>query len=148
MTASPSQFGARMTSCSIVGYGRPNACRGRCGPCVVRARAARAPRAYHDMKIALLQVNPTVGDLAGNAAVILDALHQAAALGAELAVTPELSLAGYLPRDLLLSSGFVQKAWRTLEALACDAASLPPVLVGLPEPTASDEGRPLYNCAA
>jgi NAD+ synthase (glutamine-hydrolysing) len=100
------------------------------------------------MRIALLQVNPTVGDLAGNAAVILDALGRAAALGADLAVTPELALVGYLPRDLLLSPGFVAGSWRALEALARDAASLPPVLVGLPEPTASDEGRPLYNSAA
>jgi len=100
------------------------------------------------MKIALLQVNPTVGDLAGNADVILDALRQAAALGADIAVTPELSLVGYLPRDLLLSPGFVQKSWAALDALARDAAALPPVLVGLPEPNASDEGRPLYNSAA
>jgi len=99
------------------------------------------------MKIALLQVNPTVGDLTGNAGLILDAVRQAAALGADLAVTPELALVGYLPRDLLLSPGFVQKSWQTLEALACDTAALPPVLVGLPEPNPSDEGRPLYNSA-
>src|SRR5258708_39485228 len=99
------------------------------------------------MKIALLQVNPTVGDLTGNAALILDALCQAAVLGAELAVTPELALVGYLPRDLLLSPGFVQKSWQVLEALARDAAALPPVLVGLPEPNPSDEGRPLFNSA-
>ena len=65
--------------------------------------AARAFEAYHDMKIALLQVNPTVGDLSGNAGIILDALRRAAALGADLAVTPELALVGYLPRDLSIS---------------------------------------------
>src|SRR5215510_3895881 len=100
------------------------------------------------MKIALLQVNPTVGDLSGNAALILDALRRAADAGADLAVTPELALVGYLPRDLLLSAGFVRKSWGVLETLARDATSLPPVLVGLPEPNTSDEGRPLYNCAA
>jgi NAD+ synthase (glutamine-hydrolysing) len=100
------------------------------------------------MKIALLQVNPTVGDLTGNARLILDALARAAELGADLAVTPELALVGYLPRDLLLSPGFVQKSWRAVEALAGAASTLPPVLVGLPEPNTSDEGRPLYNCAA
>jgi NAD+ synthase/NAD+ synthase (glutamine-hydrolysing) len=100
------------------------------------------------MKIALLQVNPTVGDLTGNAGLILDALRQAAVFGAELAVTPELALVGYLPRDLLLSPGFVRKSWQALEALARDTAALPPVLVGLPEPNPSDEGRPLYNSAA
>jgi NAD+ synthase/NAD+ synthase (glutamine-hydrolysing) len=100
------------------------------------------------MKIALLQINPTVGDLAGNARLILDALRDAGARGADLAATPELALVGYLPRDLLLSSGFVHRSWEALADLARDAASLPPVLVGLPEPNPSDRGRPLYNTAA
>jgi NAD+ synthase/NAD+ synthase (glutamine-hydrolysing) len=100
------------------------------------------------MKIALLQVNPTVGDVAGNARLILDALKTASAADADLAATPELALVGYLPRDLLLSPGFVRRSWDALEALARDAAGLAPVLVGLPEPNASDEGRPLFNTAA
>ena len=62
------------------------------------------------MKIALLQINPTVGDLAGNARLILDALGRAGAAGADLAVSPELSLVGYLPRDLLLSPEFVARS--------------------------------------
>src|SRR5262245_41144390 len=99
------------------------------------------------MKIALLQIDPTVGDLAGNARLILAALGEAHERGAALAVTPELALVGYLPRDLLLSAGFVRRSWDALAALARDAASLPPVLVGLPEPNASDEGRPLFNSA-
>jgi predicted amidohydrolase len=53
------------------------------------------------MKIALLQINPTVGDFAGNAQLIADGVAAAKRDGAELAVTPELALAGYLPRDLL-----------------------------------------------
>ena len=100
------------------------------------------------MKIALLQVNPTVGDLAGNARLILDALRVASAAGADLAATPELALVGYLPRDFLLDAGFVRRGWEALDALARDAASLAPVLVGLPEPNPSDEGRPLFNSAA
>ncbi len=99
------------------------------------------------MKIALLQINPTVGDLAGNARLILDALGAARAAGADLAVTPELALVGYLPRDLLLSEGFVGRSWAALADLARAAAGLPPVLVGLPEPNASDQGRPLFNTA-
>jgi NAD+ synthase (glutamine-hydrolysing) len=99
------------------------------------------------MKIALLQLNPTVGDLAGNRRLILDALRIATAAGADLAATPELVLVGYLPRDLLLSSGFVQRSWEAVESLARDAADLAPVLVGLPEPNPSDEGRPLFNTA-
>jgi NAD+ synthase (glutamine-hydrolysing) len=99
------------------------------------------------VKIALLQINPTVGDLAGNARLILDALAEARTQGAALAVTPELGLVGYLPRDLLLSGGFVRRSWEAVQALARDAAGLPPVLVGLPEPNPSDEGRPLFNSA-
>ena len=100
------------------------------------------------MKIALLQVNPTVGDIAGNARLVLDALRAASATGADLAATPELALVGYLPRDFLLNPGFVRRSWEALETLARDAASLAPVLVGLPEPNPSDEGRPLFNSAA
>ena len=62
------------------------------------------------MKIALLQVNPTVGDVTGNARRILDALREAASKGADLAATPELALVGYLPRDLLLNPGFVRRS--------------------------------------
>jgi len=97
------------------------------------------------LKIALLQINPIVGDLTGNARLVLDALRTAADRGATLAVTPELALVGYLPRDLLLNPAFVRRAWEVLAALAADASGLPPVLVGVPEPNPSDEGRPLFN---
>jgi len=100
------------------------------------------------MKIALLQINPTVGDLAGNARQILDALEEARAGGADLAVTPELALVGYLPRDLLLSVEFVHRSWEALADLALRSAALPPVIVGLPEPNDAAEGRPLFNAAA
>jgi len=99
------------------------------------------------MKIALLQIDPTVGDLTGNAALIREALVQAGARGADLAITPELALVGYLPRDLLLDPAFIAKSWDVVADLARDAASLPPVLVGLPEPNDADEGRPLFNSA-
>src|SRR5947207_3370168 len=100
------------------------------------------------MKIALLQINPTVGDLAGNARLIATAVREAGTKGADLAVTPELALVGYLPRDLLLSAGFVNRSWHHLDELAEALAGEPPVLVGLPEPNPSDEGRPLFNAAA
>src|SRR5262249_21339274 len=88
-----------------------------------------------------------VGDLAGNASLIADAVRDAAAKGADLAVTPELALVGYLPRDLLLSPAFVTRSWEIATSMARELAGQPPVLVGLPEPNPSDEGRPLFNTA-
>jgi NAD+ synthase/NAD+ synthase (glutamine-hydrolysing) len=99
------------------------------------------------VKIALLQIDPTVGDVRGNAALIADAAREAAGAGADLAVAPELSLVGYLPRDLLLNAGFVRRSWDHAADLARVLADGPPVLVGLPEPNHSDIGRPLYNSA-
>ncbi|MEW5772175.1 MAG: NAD+ synthase [Thermodesulfobacteriota bacterium] len=100
------------------------------------------------MKAGLLQVNPTVGDLAGNARLILDAARRAATQGADLCITPELALMGYPPRDILLDRDFVAAAWETLAGLAAAARDLPPLLAGLAEPNSSGVGRPLYNCAA
>jgi NAD+ synthase (glutamine-hydrolysing) len=97
------------------------------------------------MRIALAQLNPTIGDLQGNAAQIL-----AAAQGmddVQLLLTPELSLCGYPPRDLLLDPGFAGAAINRLHHLATE---LPPnlaVLVGLPTPAGQD-GKPLHNSIA
>jgi NAD+ synthase (glutamine-hydrolysing) len=97
------------------------------------------------MKIALAQLNPTIGDLQGNAAQIL-----AAAQGldnVQLLLTPELSLCGYPPRDLLLDPGFAGAALDRLHFLTTE---LPPdlaVLVGLPTPAGQD-GKPLHNSVA
>jgi NAD+ synthase/NAD+ synthase (glutamine-hydrolysing) len=99
------------------------------------------------VKIALLQVNPTVGDIDGNARLIRDAAREARARGADLAVTSELALVGYLPRDLLLSEGFIARSWQAVHDLASSLADLPPTLVGLPEPNPAEEGRPLFNTA-
>ena len=99
------------------------------------------------VNIALLQVNPLVGDLTGNAKLIADAACEAGRRGADLAVTPELALVGYLPRDLLLGGAFVAESWDVAATLARDLINLPPVLVGLPEPNPSDAGRPLFNTA-
>src|SRR5262245_49247995 len=100
------------------------------------------------MNIALLQINPTVGDLQGNSRLIVEAAREAARRGADLAVTPELALVGYLPRDLLLSGDFVARSWTSLGQLAATLADGPPTLVGLPEPNRAEEGRPLFNTAA
>jgi predicted amidohydrolase len=70
------------------------------------------------MKIAIAQLNCTVGDLPGNAAKILDAAERAKALGADLVLTPELSLCGYPPEDLLLRADFRAACQQALAALA------------------------------
>jgi NAD+ synthase (glutamine-hydrolysing) len=97
------------------------------------------------MKIALIQFNPTVGDLKGNSAKIANAAKSAEA---DLAVTSELALLGYPPRDLLLRSDFISDSWRVLKELASDLADAPTILVGLAEPNPSAVGRPLFNSAA
>lgn len=100
------------------------------------------------MNIALLQLNPTIGDLAGNAARIADAVRRAASQGADLCICPELALTGYPPRDLLLSSSFVKAAGSRMRDLAADLADAPPVLAGLPTPNETGKGRPLHNSVA
>ena len=103
------------------------------------------------MKIAIAQLNPIIGDLPGNAQKILDAAQQAAAKGARLLLTPELSLCGYPPRDLLLNPSFVAAMGMKLKQLAID---LPPdlaVLVGTVCPNLKAHttgGKSLFNSIA
>ena len=99
------------------------------------------------LRIALLQINPTAGDLNGNSSLIVSAARAAQAQGADLVVTPELALMGYLPRDLLMSQGFVRRSGEMLERMAAELADAPPLLVGVATPNPSDMGRPLFNSA-
>ncbi|MGA7938111.1 MAG: NAD+ synthase [Kovacikia sp.] len=103
------------------------------------------------MKIAIAQLNPTIGDLTGNARRILEAAHQAAGQGARLVLTPELSLCGYPPRDLLMHPGFVEAMATTLEQLAKDLPPQLAVLVGTVELNSGslqEGGKPLFNSMA
>ena len=70
------------------------------------------------MRIALAQINTTVGDIAGNEARILAAYQRGVAAGVDLVVVPELAITGYPPRDLLLKSGFVARNLAALDRLA------------------------------
>lgn len=84
------------------------------------------------MRIALAQLNPVVGDLAGNSERLLDMVRQASAFQPHLLVAPELFLSGYPPKDLLLRHGFVEACDRAVDDLA---TRLPPslgLLVGHP----------------
>ena len=85
------------------------------------------------MRIAIAQLDQVVGDLEGNAARIVDAVRSASATGADLVVTPELSLCGYPPEDLLLRPAFLEACERQLGALAAATRDGPAVLVGFPE---------------
>ena len=103
------------------------------------------------MKLAIAQLDPTIGDLMGNAQQILAAAQTAVEQRAHLLLTPELSLCGYPPRDLLLRPGFIQQMQTTLEQLANDLPRELTVLVGLAQANidAGKKGqKPLYNSMA
>ncbi|MBD2442028.1 NAD+ synthase [Dolichospermum sp. FACHB-1091] len=82
------------------------------------------------MKIAIAQINPLIGDLSGNAQKILEMSQQASLTGVRLLLTPELSICGYPPRDLLLNPSFVVAMDQTLQKLAEDLPTNLAVLVG------------------
>ena len=84
------------------------------------------------MRIALAQMNPTVGDLNGNCRQILKLAHLAAEQNAELMIVSELAICGYPPKDLLLRSGFVEACDRAVTYLAASLPSKLGVLVGHP----------------
>lgn len=103
------------------------------------------------MKVALCQIDVTVGDFAGNARKILAFASQARAQGAELAVFPELALCGYPPEDLLVRPSFLEAHDRALQELAANVPPALDLLVGCVEANdAADArgGRPLFNAVA
>src|SRR3954452_404957 len=94
------------------------------------------------MRLALAQINPIVGDLTGNRALILEQLENAKGAGADLVLFPELAVTGYPPEDLLLRPGFVRAAERSLHEIARAARGVVAV-VGTPY-----FERDLYNTCA
>src|SRR3954470_13565601 len=100
------------------------------------------------MRIALAQINPTVGDLAANARKMIDFATRAKAQGAQLVVFPELSVTGYPPKDLLLKAQFVEDNIRAVDRIARDAARGIDLIVGYPDRNPNPVGRPLYNAVA
>ena len=99
------------------------------------------------MRLGLAQLNPTVGDLAGNRRKILDAYTALVAQGAELVVFPELAVCGYPPRDLLFKRRFVPDVAETLAQIAAATGAVP-AIVGTVELNPTGRGRPFYNSAA
>jgi NAD+ synthase len=101
-------------------------------------------RPADSLKIALAQLNPTVGDVAGNANKVRLARKQAATMGADVVAFPELFIAGYPPEDLVLKPAFQAACRSAVEALARESTSGPAVLVGTPW---VEDGK-LYNAYA
>jgi NAD+ synthetase len=99
------------------------------------------------MKIALAQINTTVGDLAGNEAKILAAYHRGIEAHAEIVVCPELSVCGYPPRDLLYKRNFLPANRATLQRLA-KATGKTGLLVGYAGCNDKRPGREATNSAA
>jgi NAD+ synthase/NAD+ synthase (glutamine-hydrolysing) len=100
------------------------------------------------VKCALLQLNPLVGDLAGNAGRIISLARRASALGAKLAVTSEMALIGYPPRDLLLYPAVAEAAGREAREIARQLADLELTLIlGTVSQCQAGRGRTLANTA-
>lgn len=99
------------------------------------------------MKAALAQINPTVGDFAGNEAKILSAYRRGVEVGAEMVLCPELSITGYPPRDLLLKKSFVAWNLDVLNRLAA-ATGKTGLLVGYVGKNEVQPGREVTNSVA
>ncbi|NEQ87738.1 MAG: NAD+ synthase, partial [Moorea sp. SIO2I5] len=103
------------------------------------------------MKIAIAQLNPTIGDITGNAQQILEVANTAASQDVRLLLTPELSLCGYPPRDLLLNPKFRESMTTQVQQLAQQLPLSLAVLVGTVTRNTKAElagGKPLYNSIA
>jgi NAD+ synthase (glutamine-hydrolysing) len=99
------------------------------------------------VKIALAQINPIVGDLAGNSRKIIDFARRALDRGAELAVFPELCVTGYPPLDLLENDSFIVATQRAVDEIVASVPRALGVLIGVPIMNASPRGKRLLNAA-
>lgn len=99
------------------------------------------------MKIALGQINPTVGDFSGNVAKIVEFSQRAKASGAGLVVFPELSVSGYPTRDLVERPAFVARSRESLDQIASQTPGIA-VIAGLPTPAEAETGKSVMNSAA
>jgi NAD+ synthase (glutamine-hydrolysing) len=101
----------------------------------------------HRMRIALAQINPTVGDIPGNTRLILRDIERAKDAGAKLVVFPELSVIGYPPKDLLLKAQFIEDNLRAVRSIAASVHGIA-AIVGYAERNTAPIGRPLHNAVA
>jgi len=99
------------------------------------------------LNVAVIQHNPTVGDIDGNLDVLIEEYEEAATRGADLVVTPELALIGYPPRDLLHRSGVLKAEREALETLKHVTEDGPALIVGHTTQSTQESGPPLTNTA-
>ena len=99
------------------------------------------------MKIALGQINPTVGDFSRNAAKIIQFARQARSAGAGLILFPELAVSGYPPHDLVERPSFVTRNRETVERIAAETQGIA-VICGMVTPAEADSGKKVMNSAA
>lgn len=99
------------------------------------------------MKIALGQINPTIGDFTGNSKKIIESSRQALALGAEMVLFPELAVCGYPPRDLLEKPAFVERSQQMIQKIAQAVPGLT-VVCGFVSPAKVETGKSVMNSAA
>jgi len=99
------------------------------------------------VKIALGQINPTVGDFSGNSAKVIQFARQAQGAGAGLVLFPELAVCGYPPRDLVERSWFVERNRTTVEQIAAQTAGIA-VICGMVTPADAESGKSVMNSAA
>jgi NAD+ synthase (glutamine-hydrolysing) len=100
------------------------------------------------VKIALAQINPTVGDFTGNLEKIIGTSRRAAQMGARLTVFSELALCGYPPADFLEKPSFLRRCQEAVKELAAATRDLPTaVLVGVALPAPPNAGKPAVNAA-
>ena len=100
------------------------------------------------MKIGIAQINSNIGDFPRNAKRIMQAYRACVDAGAEIVVTPELSLVGYPPRDLVTKDRFVEKCLQALDYLADETGDIPLIVGYIDFHDFVQPGKPLRNAAA
>lgn len=98
------------------------------------------------MRVALAQINPTVGNIEGNSRLIRESIQKAGDSGVELVIFPELAVIGYPPKDLLLKPAVIRACEQAVQELAGDCRGIA-AIIGHPCPSDNAQGRMLYNAA-